>query len=162
MMAMKGGDANAGDYAQTREEGSDRQGQLRHLRLTVRVEAGLRPTPTRCFWRKTMECGESSDRLRVETDLAIYEIQFGQVQVEITGRCNMGCEHCRAAHDLHKDMPLGQIVKVIQFARRYSPSHKEFVVSGGEPLMHTEFAQVLEAVRGNGGDSLPLRPTVLC
>ena len=103
-----------------------------------------------------MECGESSGRLAVETDSAIYEIQFGQIQVEITGRCNMGCAHCRAAHDLHKDMPLGQIVKVIHFARKYSPDYKEIVVSGGEPLMHAEFPQVLEAVRGNGGDFVTL------
>lgn len=103
-----------------------------------------------------MECQQSTDLLVVETDQAIYEIQFGQVQIEITGRCNMNCLHCRAAHDRSDDMPLEQILKIIRFARRYSPSYKEILISGGEPLMHRGFSDVLTAVRQNGGDFVTL------
>lgn len=103
-----------------------------------------------------MDCVQETKRLRVETDIAIYEIQFGQIQVEITGRCNMRCQHCRAANDLRRDMPINQIVKIIQFGRQFSPNYKEIVVSGGEPLLHSQFPQVLEAVRKNGGEFVTL------
>lgn len=103
-----------------------------------------------------MECKSEVGRLAVETDEAIYEIEFGQVQIEITGRCNMRCEHCRAAQEVPKDMDIGEIVKVIRFARQFSPNYKEIVVSGGEPLLHGEFPSVLQAVRQNGGDFVTL------
>lgn len=51
---------------------------------------------------------------------------------------------------------LGQIVKVIRFARQFSPDYKEVVVSGGEPLLHRDFHNVLRAVRENGGESVTL------
>ena len=77
--------------------------------------------------------------LKVETSSAIYEVVFGQIQIEITGKCNMFCQHCRAADEKGIDMPVKQIVKVLKFARKYSPSHKELVISGGEPLLHNDF-----------------------
>lgn len=103
-----------------------------------------------------MDCDCEISGLEVETDIAIYEIVFGQVQIEITGRCNMNCEHCRAAHDRSDDMPLEQIAKIVKFARRYSPSYKELLVSGGEPLIHRDFSRVLSWIRNNGGDFVTL------
>jgi len=103
-----------------------------------------------------MECKSEVGRLAVETDEAIYEIEFGQVQIEITGRCNMCCEHCRAAQEAPKDMEIGEIVKVIRFARQFSPDYKEVVVSGGEPLLHKKFFDVLRSVRENGGKFVTL------
>lgn len=103
-----------------------------------------------------MNCVQETKRLRVETDIAVYEIQFGQIQIEITGRCNMRCQHCRAANDLHRDVPINQIIKIIRFGRQFSPNYKEIVISGGEPLLHSQFPQVLDAVRENGGESVTL------
>jgi len=114
------------------------------------------PPPPSIEKGKRMECKSEVGRLAVETDEAIYEIEFGQVQIEITGRCNMRCEHCRAAQEVPKDMDIGEIVKVIRFARQFSPNYKEIVVSGGEPLLHGEFPSVLQAVRQNGGDFVTL------
>jgi radical SAM protein with 4Fe4S-binding SPASM domain len=94
--------------------------------------------------------------LEVETEDTVYEIEFGQIQIEITGRCNMLCDHCRASQQPRKDMPLEQIVKIIHFARQFSPNYKEVIVSGGEPLLHRDFAKVLRAVRENGGDFVTL------
>jgi MoaA/NifB/PqqE/SkfB family radical SAM enzyme len=76
----------------------------------------------------------------VETEQAIYEIIFGQIQIEITGVCNMQCNHCRAAGDVECDMPLPQIMKVVQFGRRYSPNYKEIMLSGGEPRYRSEIS----------------------
>ncbi len=103
-----------------------------------------------------MECNVETPRMEVETDDAIYEIEFGQVQVEITGRCNMRCQHCRAAYQGKKDMPVEQIIKIIKFARQFSPNYKEIVLSGGEPLMHRDFTNVLTQVRENGGEFVTL------
>ena len=94
--------------------------------------------------------------LEIETDEAIYQVEFAQVQIEITGRCNMRCEHCRADYEAKKDMPIGQVIKVIRFARQFSPNYKEVVVSGGEPLLHRRFSEVLQAVRENGGEFITL------
>mgnify|MGYP001582520685 FL=1 len=60
-----------------------------------------------------MEHKNETPRLEVETEDTIYEIEFGQVQIEITGRCNMRCQHCRAANQLKQDMPIEQIVKTV-------------------------------------------------
>lgn len=104
-----------------------------------------------------MECSASTEkRLRVETEKAIYLIQFGQIQIEITGRCNMKCRHCRASSEVKRDMPKEQIMKTIQFAREYSPDYKEIIVSGGEPLMHQDFFTVMKELKRNGGESITL------
>lgn len=103
-----------------------------------------------------MKCAIKTQRLEVETEDTVYEIEFGQVQIEITGRCNMKCQHCRAGSQPNKDMPIEQIVKIIRFARQFSPNYKEVIISGGEPLMHRHFAEVLKQVRENGCDFITL------
>lgn len=94
--------------------------------------------------------------LRVETEDKIYELELGQMQVEITGRCNMQCEHCRADHEQHQDMPIDQILKIVRFFLRHSPVQKRIIVSGGEPLMHGQFFEVLRAIRRAGGSYVTL------
>jgi len=111
--------------------------------------------PARKRWHR-LDCDCEVQGLEVETDDAIYEVIFGQVQIEITGRCNMACRHCRAADDHSGDMSLEQISKVIGFARRYSPNYKEIVLSGGEPFIHDDIEEVLRWVRYNGGDMVTL------
>lgn len=104
-----------------------------------------------------MNCQESTQqRLKVETDKAIYMIEFGQIQIEITGKCNMQCRHCRADNEENIDMPIKQIEKIIKFARRFSPNYKEIIVSGGEPLLHKDFEKVMVAIRRSGGESITL------
>ncbi len=53
----------------------------------------------------------SFNPLSVETDIAIYEVTFGQVEIEITGRCNMLCQHCRAGESGNVDMAVGEIIE---------------------------------------------------
>ncbi len=104
-----------------------------------------------------MECEtRAAPLLSVETEDTIYEIEFGQIQIEITGKCNMNCQHCRAAYQPKQDMPIEQIIKVIRFARQFSPDYKEIILSGGEPLMHGNFAEILKQVRANGGECVTL------
>lgn len=96
------------------------------------------------------------ERLSVETDQAIYKIRFGEIQIEITGRCNMNCRHCRGSFDKSDDMPVNQIQKIIQFGRQFSINCSQIVLSGGEPLLHKDFFKILDVVRSNGGDELTL------
>jgi MoaA/NifB/PqqE/SkfB family radical SAM enzyme len=86
--------------------------------------------------------------LEIETDETVYEIAFAQVQLEITGRCNLNCRHCRAANQARRDMPLDQIEKITQFAARYGS--REIVLSGGEPLLHRHLPEALTRVRNAG------------
>ena len=103
-----------------------------------------------------MECKTETPRLEVEVGNVVYEIEFGQVQIEITGKCNMDCEHCRALNRPKEDMLIEQIIKIIKFARQFNPNYKEIILSGGEPLLHNNFFGVLKAVRKNGGEFVTL------
>lgn len=68
----------------------------------------------------------------------------------------MKCEHCRASFQPSVDMPVEQIVKIIRFARQFSPNYKEIIISGGEPTIHREFEKVMRQTRENGGDFVTL------
>ena len=161
---------SVGDYCQEKSEGSktcaaspSRQGKLLHLRLThAKPCLQFKPfggeefnSSPRSF--ETKRKGPIVHKLlKVETNSNIFQIQFGQVQFEITGRCNLQCKHCRAAGDKFVDVSLDQIRKVMKFARMFSPPHAEVIASGGEPLIHHKFPKVMEIIRSNGGDSVTL------
>ena len=53
--------------------------------------------------------------LVVETNETIYDIELCQIEIEITDRCNMLCQHCRVGRNGIIDMPVDQIVKIMQF-----------------------------------------------
>jgi len=93
-------------------------------------------------------CNNDERRLfSVETDEAIYKFHFSETHFEITGVCNMNCVHCRASESIKEDLPLAEIEKMLTFVRTYSPDHKEVTISGGEPLMHKEFREVMRTIR---------------
>lgn len=104
-----------------------------------------------------MECQKcSKNYFKVETDEAIYQFEFAEVQFEITGKCNMNCVHCRGAFDEKVDLPIEQIEKVLKFVRKYSPNFKEVTLSGGEPFMHKQFKEILQMVRNSNVINLTL------
>lgn len=88
--------------------------------------------------------------LEVETDSAIYETEFKYFQVEITGKCNMACIHCRATIQEGLDMPLDLLSTITRFGRRYLSDQGEMVISGGEPIVHRKFKDVLKVVYDEG------------
>ena len=67
-------------------------------------------------------------------------------QIEITGRCNLKCKHCRgsASKNNMTDMPLEKIIEIVNFAKDNSDNgFVEVVLSGGEPLLHSDITQII-------------------
>ncbi len=79
----------------------------------------------------------------VETDTAIYETSFHHAQIEITGCCNMNCEHCRANVEKRIFMPVEKIRKILQFANRNIDDEFNLTLSGGEPFLHPNIVEII-------------------
>ena len=88
--------------------------------------------------------------LRIETDSVIYETQFRYFQVEITGKCNMACVHCRASVQPGMDMDARLFRKVLGFGAKYLASNGEVVVSGGEPFVHKQWRSMFSMLVDEG------------
>lgn len=67
--------------------------------------------------------------------------------LEITGKCNYNCLHCFNAADnqrLHTQLSLEQIERLLDQASEAGVS--AVLLTGGEPLVHPQFRQIVEAV----------------
>lgn len=68
--------------------------------------------------------------------------------VEITSRCNLRCKHCyNESGELKNEFTLDQIQSIVE-----DIPHKEsasFTISGGEPLLHPHFWDILDLVLQN-------------
>ena len=84
--------------------------------------------------------------LNIVTDNSIFQIQFKNIQIEITGNCNMNCLHCRASNTEKIDFPIEQIIKIYKTASNYS-TDLEVNISGGEPMLHHDFINILKILR---------------
>lgn len=100
--------------------------------------------------------GKRCSTLVVETDEAIYDIELCQVEIEITDRCNMLCEHCRVGNNSTTDMPIELIARIMQFSQLHREKNKEIVISGGEPLLHPQFPLVMQTIKEKGGQFVAL------
>lgn len=94
--------------------------------------------------------------LEIESDEAIYEIEFGQFQFEITNSCNLSCRHCRMDIDNIHFMTLDLIENVLEFATKNANRNFEVVISGGEPLLHPDFKNILNTLKQFGADNISL------
>lgn len=68
--------------------------------------------------------------------------------LSITGRCNLNCLHCFMAQDTYKrpsEFSYGQIISILdQFCEC---GIANITISGGEPLVHPQFAEIVRAMR---------------
>lgn len=73
-----------------------------------------------------------------------YDAYLGMhlLEVEITTRCNLNCKHCYNRTQVIIDMPLEQIIGLIEFAEKNSV--QSVVISGGEASLHPQFDQLTE------------------
>lgn len=75
------------------------------------------------------------------------------LQLHITEKCNLNCAHCYLGKKNNIDMKLTTIAQVLEEFSQYG---FKVLVTGGEPLMHKNFWEVLKLT-----SELPLRVEVL-
>ena len=78
--------------------------------------------------------------MKVKVKDTIVNINPYSVQVEITGRCNLCCKHCRVADLDNKDVDMVLFDKFIKFAN-LKPGFN-IILSGGEPLLSRYFFDI--------------------
>lgn len=82
-----------------------------------------------------------------------YEFEFGYFQIDITGRCNLRCKHCRAEKNKSfSDLPLEIIEKVTDFGIK--GGSERMTISGGEPLLHPHLKLIIRQFKKKGGDEI--------
>lgn len=86
----------------------------------------------------------------IETSNAIYETFFQHAQIEITGRCNMRCQHCRAWDEAKIDMSMDTIQTILKFAKTNSESNFRLTISGGEPFLHPHIIKIVRTAKKLG------------
>ena len=62
------------------------------------------------------------------------------LEIELTGRCSMGCKHCYGDFPFTKDLPAAKVKDVID------QSHEDFdclIFSGGEPFLHPDLIELV-------------------
>ncbi len=86
----------------------------------------------------------------------VIKASLSHAQIEITGACNMNCAHCRASTE--RPIFLGEetIDFILNFACSNMNEHFNLTVSGGEPLLHPRFVDIMRLIR-----SYPLNEIVV-
>lgn len=72
------------------------------------------------------------------------ELDIYSIQIEITGKCNLKCRHCRASELPSNEVSIETLKKLFSFAEVKKGCH--FIVSGGEPLLHSTFFDILSYI----------------
>lgn len=86
----------------------------------------------------------------IETEESIYEVSFQHCQIEITGRCNMACRHCRAYNEARVDMSLDAVGRALAFAAANSDEDFRLTVSGGEPFLDPDLIRIVGMAQEEG------------
>lgn len=75
------------------------------------------------------------------------------LQLHITEKCNLNCKHCYLGEKGHRYLDLKTIEKAME---GFSGAGLKLIITGGEPLLHDDFWDVLDRARG-----LPIRVELL-
>ena len=70
-----------------------------------------------------------------------------ELWLHITDRCNLACGHClfSSAPDSRRELPLARLQEHIREA--YRLGCRRFALTGGEPLLHGDFPELIEELR---------------
>lgn len=91
----------------------------------------------------------------IELDDYCLEIFFQHAQLEVTGRCNMHCHHCRAWDEAKIDLSFAKIQKVIDFLiSERDPKDLRLTISGGEPFLRKDLAEIIFLAKEKGVDNI--------
>ena len=83
----------------------------------------------------------------IETKNSIFKIDFCHLQVNITSRCNMKCDHCRGNYSGQLDLSLKDINIIMDFSEKHMIRGTPFLISGGEPLLHPQFKEIMKILK---------------
>jgi AdoMet-dependent heme synthase len=75
-----------------------------------------------------------------------YEIFLQHVQFEVTGKCNMRCQHCRAWAEAKTDLPMDVMRNIIEFVLNESENGFGVTISGGEPFTRGDLPEIVKLV----------------
>ncbi len=82
----------------------------------------------------------------IECEKFNYQSKFSLMQIEITGKCNMKCEHCRAWKDPQDDIDPKTFSNILDFVIAESHNEMTFILSGGEPFLHNNIFSMINEV----------------
>lgn len=96
----------------------------------------------------------------IETEEHIVQdppLSRSMIYIDITNRCNLSCGHCAAnAHstDKEEDLNTDQIIELFNKVAKCNP--ERIVITGGEPLIRTDFEYVITHLASIYGGKLSL------
>ncbi|MDA3926037.1 MAG: radical SAM protein [Kiritimatiellae bacterium] len=85
--------------------------------------------------------------LSIETDSSIFEIEFHHLQLNLTARCNMACEYCRADCQDITDLHIDDIKRLLSFSNEHTVGNARYLISGGEPFLYPQFREFFKLLR---------------
>lgn len=94
--------------------------------------------------------------MKIELEKEILEIYFDHIQIEVTGNCNMNCEHCRAANEPRKFIKISEIEKILKFISKVKSENFRIVLSGGEPFLHPQLIEILNLIKKYGIEQIAI------
>lgn len=90
----------------------------------------------------------------IELENEIYETKLELIQIEVTGYCNMHCEHCRASNQPQKMITIDQMNKILTFASKVKSKDFKLTFSGGEPFLNKNLYEFLKIAKNKGIDQI--------
>lgn len=73
------------------------------------------------------------------------------LEIEVTNRCNLNCEHCYNRKEGDYELPLEFIIQHVKFVENYNVS--KLVISGGEPCMYSQFTELCQWLLKNSSSN---------
>lgn len=90
----------------------------------------------------------------IECNNEFFQSTLQHVQIEITGCCNMKCQHCRAVNEVKKMLPISQIEKVFKVIERTRDEDFRLTISGGEPFLNPHLIDILKMAKNYNINSI--------
>lgn len=89
--------------------------------------------------------------VRVEKSY-LDKFELNSIYFELTSRCNAKCSYCyNSSTSTGKDIPYDKIIDIMRQAYMIN-SKMDFVLSGGEPLLHANILDILNFACSNNSD----------
>lgn len=90
----------------------------------------------------------------IKTENCIYDIGFQHCQIEITGKCNMRCKHCRAWEEARVDLSMTDINNLLDFFVAEERGEQRITVSGGEPFLNKNIIDIIDLIHKKGVNNI--------